>query len=286
MSEELDEIQSHLDTERDNITLEHIQEPEESPLNEPVAVNQIGLTDGAQEKGAEDNDVHEKPAPKSTFDVPDLKAFDAPEQDIGQAPPVDSSQDNSDAANDFDLPDNIAEITADSYIGMANYALDIGGGFFVTVKKHADFYAFDELIEVIDEKNEKNVQRFKLDDGDQALLRPLLILVIKRRSKQVTPESQLALVAIAILVKKIKLAVEIRAENDLLVDKLRDIIREDKADKAKEAKTAEEKSAHQHQQPVTEPELTEPEAPFAMRQAEPSVTVHSNTDVESSQSAA
>ena len=117
---------------------------------------------------------------------------------------------------------------ADSIIGtINNTVLEVGGGYFVTIRKHKEFYDFEEVIQVIDEQNVKNVKRMKLDEEDKALLRPLLIHILRKKAAALSPEKQLLMVALSIIIKKAKVVLEIRAENEMLVDRIRDIIRKE-----------------------------------------------------------
>ena len=97
------------------------------------------------------------------------------------------------------------------------------------IKKHKDFYDFEEIVQVIDEQNAKNVKRIKLDEEDKILLRPLLIAILKKKAKKLTPEQQLLGAVLSILMKKAQVVMEIRAENEILLDRILEIIREEKA---------------------------------------------------------
>jgi hypothetical protein len=112
---------------------------------------------------------------------------------------------------------------------MTDNVLAVGSGFFVKIKKHKDFYDFEEIVQVIDEQNAKNVKRIKLDEEDKILLRPLLIAILKKKAKKLTPEQQLFGAVLSILMKKAQVVMEIRAENEILLDRILEIIREEKA---------------------------------------------------------
>ena len=113
-------------------------------------------------------------------------------------------------------------------MGVTDNVLEVGGGFFIKIKKHKEFYDFEEVIQVIDGQNERNVKRMKLDKEDKALLRPLLAAMLKKKTKQLTPEQQLIGAVLSILMKKARVVMEIRAENEILVDRILDIIREER----------------------------------------------------------
>ena len=130
---------------------------------------------------------------------------------------------------DFELPTGHAKQAADTLLGMTDNVLAVGSGFFVKIKKHKDFYDFEEIVQVIDEQNAKNVKRIKLDEEDKILLRPLLIAILKKKAKKLTPEQQLLGGVLSILMKKAQVVMEIRAENEILLDRILEIIREEKA---------------------------------------------------------
>ena len=161
------------------------------------------------------------------------------------------------------MPDEMAELTADSYIGTANYLLGIGGRF-VQIRMQSGFYEFTELVEQIEEQNAKNLERIQLDEEDKALIRPVLIQVIKRSSKEVSPETQLATIVVAILIKKIQSIYQIRQENAKLEDNLQAMIEASKNQKASEPAEEPETNAAQEQQDK-QPGTPPPEAaPFPM----------------------
>ena len=126
------------------------------------------------------------------------------------------------------MPLEHAGLMADSIIGTVNNTvLEIGGGYFVTIRKHKDFYDYDEVIQVIEEQNVKNIKRLKLDEEDKALIRPLLIHILRKKAAALTPEKQLLMVIFSILIKKAKVMMEMRSENEILVERIRDIIRKE-----------------------------------------------------------
>ena len=108
--------------------------------------------------------------------------------------------------------------------------LAVGGGYFVKIRKHQEFYEFEEIIQVVDQQNDKNVERIKLDKEDQALLRPLLAQVLRKKAKKLTPEQQLMGAVISILMKKAQVVMEVRAENSLLENRILDIVRQEKGE--------------------------------------------------------
>ena len=128
----------------------------------------------------------------------------------------------------------------------------VGGGFFIKIKKHKEFYDFEEVIQVIEEQNEKNIKRLKLDEEDKILLRPLLISMLKRKAKKLTPEQQLLGAVLSILMKKAQVVMEIKAENEILVERILDVIREEKGYSDQDIEDEEEP------EPTPEPPKPEP----------------------------
>lgn len=255
MPTDIQDIQQHLEVDTENIPLESTLDPEDSPLNEPVAEGQVGLSNGASQNSEEANgDASADPNPFFSFDMP--SPDDTPEQNIGQGAAASDSPAPDDPKPAFEMPQEMAELTADSYLGMADFALEIGSSFFVTIKKHKDFYEFEELIEIIDEHNETSVKQFKLDDDDKALLRPLLIHVIKRSTKQLSPESQFMAAVATVLVKKVKQGIEQRAKNAILLERCLDAIR---GEKAADSSDSEQSAAAEANQADREPAQSDPE---------------------------
>ena len=126
------------------------------------------------------------------------------------------------------MPTETAKQAVDSILGMSNNVLRIGGGYFIKIRKHKEFYEFDEIVELIDAQNEKNVKRIVLDKEDKALLKPILVTILKKKAKTLTPEQQLMGAVLSILMKKAQVVMGVRAENDLLVERILDIVREEK----------------------------------------------------------
>ncbi|MDW3191938.1 MAG: hypothetical protein R8G66_06225 [Cytophagales bacterium] len=215
------------------VEFEQIAGENTSPLNAPVIEKDIA---GAPQPGTLQSDSNsedqEKESPASEQeDLPD-----APEQQIDDDYDNPESYDSEEAMSDvglekevFELPTAHAKQAADTFLGMADNFLEIGGGFFVKVKKHNDFYDFEEIVQVIDEHNAKNVKRLRLEKEDKALLKPLLVEVLKKKAAKLTPEQQLMGALISILVKKAQIVMEVRAENEILVDRILNIIREEKS---------------------------------------------------------
>ena len=116
---------------------------------------------------------------------------------------------------------------ADMILGGFNNMVALGAGFFINIKKDDDMIEFSELVQVIDQQNEKNVRRLLLDEDDKAMLRPLLAMVLAKRAVEVTPEQQLLMAACTIIIKKVGVMSEIRKENAMLSNQIRSIIREE-----------------------------------------------------------
>lgn len=231
-----------------NIGFEEIQDEELSPLNQAVIEKEIaGVAKsddwniwkpdrpGQRNDPRSEEENSRKEMEQENFEARNKTLLDAPEQEIGGGNEDESNMGdkNSHTNNDtekeeFELPTAAAKQAADSIFGTVNNLIDLGGGYFVKIKKHKEFYDFDEIIELIDLQNEKNVKRIKLDKEDKALLKPLLVQILKRKAKKLTPERQLMAVVISILFKKGRVIMEIKAENDLLVERILDIVREEK----------------------------------------------------------
>ena len=213
MSEEIKDL---LNTET---MLEEQIEANDSPLNAPVIEKDIAGGIANPEAQA-------------------AQPGDAPEQPIGQ-------QTQEEQKPPFELPANEAKMAADSILGVASHVLKLGGGFLIKLRKHKEYYDFEEVIQLIDEANERNVKRLALDEEDKALIRPLLIEVLKKRATRLTPEHQLIAVLLSIMMKKAQAVMEIRQENDILTERILDAIREEKAEHQETARQEEVQASSQ-----------------------------------------
>lgn len=219
-----DEIQAILSKEDDQKAFESIPEEDYSPLNQAVVEKHFGNQEQQQNppasaEGEMDDEFH----------VSD-EDLDAPEQEIDEH----ESDDNVTSEKEsFELPTAHAQQAADAILGVTDNLLEVGGGFFVKIRKHKLFFDFEEVIQVIDQQNEKNVQRIKLEPEDKILLRPLLAAVLKKRAQRLTPEQQLLGAVVSILFKKVQIVAEIRAENEFLVERILHIIKEESEGESK-----------------------------------------------------
>lgn len=239
-----EEVQKVLTTNPEDISFEQIQGENSSPLNQPVVEKDIGgerPTEDTNEswnvwKPGKESAMSKEPSGES---APDFRKsveeavehekrsepLDAPEQEINGA----YDKDEGAAADEyFEVPLKQANQAADALLGMTNNVMEVGGGYFVKIKKHKEFYEFDEIVQVIDQQNDKNLKRIRLDDEDKALLRPLLAQVLQKKAKKLTPEQQLMGAIVSILMRKAQVVMEVRAENLVLEERILDIVREEK----------------------------------------------------------
>ncbi len=237
------EIREVLEGEVDPLAFEGIADEQSSPLNQAVKEKDVA---GAKTEPQPEQQAEGEPTAQA--EPQEEAPQDAPEQTI------DDSYQFGKEEEKIDIPDDYAGSVADFLLGSANNFIEVGGGFFVRIRKHEDFYDFDEVVQVIDEQNERNIKLIKLDEEDKALLRPLLIQVIKNRAKILTPEQQLLGALLSIIVKKANVVMQIRAENEILTERILQIIREGReyAPGQEEPKTAGENETGFD--PVEEPE--------------------------------
>jgi len=239
-------IETVLKKDPQDIAFEPIPEEKDSPLAQPVVQKtntSEDVSDSKKEGKETSNTAENKEEPKVKSKE---KPTDAPEQEIDAEPTEETKKDGESGKEEegFAIPLEHAGLMADSIIGtINNTVLEVGGGYFVTIRKHKDFYDFEEVIQVIDEQNVKNVKRMKLDEEDKALLRPLLIHILRKKAAALSPEKQLLMVALSIIIKKAKVVMEIRAENEMLVERIRDIIRKEiRASKEEEEENEQEET--------------------------------------------
>ncbi|WP_010178075.1 hypothetical protein [Aquimarina agarilytica] len=249
------EVQDALTASPEEINFEQLQNEDSSPLNQPVIEKDIGgerpvETEEEKQKSwnvwkpeQEQKTLEELEPTRSGNTQTDFRSsveakvekekaqepLDAPEQDIN-GNGFDTDEDDTVTDQDFEVPLAQANQAADAILGMSNNVLAVGGGYFVKIKKHQEFYEFEEIIQVVDQQNDKNVERIKLDTEDQALLRPLLAQVLRKKAKKLTPEQQLMGAIISILIKKAQVVMEVRAENSLLENRILDIVRQEKGE--------------------------------------------------------
>lgn len=221
MKQQEQEIKEVLEKEVDELAFEGIPDEQSSPLNQPVKEKESTVVKEEPEPGGHQvNAEGQEPAQYEEEPPPS----DAPEQAIDEHYAFDQQGDDQEG---FEIPDSYAGMMADTFLGSANNFIEVGGGYFVRIRKHQDFYDFEEVVQIIDEQNEKNVKRIQLDEEDKALLRPLLIQVIQKRAKKLTPEQQLLGALISIIVKKANEVMQVRAENEVLLERILLIIREE-----------------------------------------------------------
>ena len=72
-------------------------------------------------------------------------------------------------------------------------------------------------------------------------------MVLKRKAKRLTPEQQLIGVAISIIVKKAKIVMEVRAENEILVERMLEIIKSQLSAEMNNTKAAAENTSEKKQ---------------------------------------
>lgn len=227
-------IENVLKQDGQDIEFEPIPEEHDSPLSQPVVKksNTAGDVNAAKQEARkqeapEQTDQSQSP-PTDTAQQTQERFDDAPEQEIDAERGEENQQSKGSENEEYSMPLEHAQLMADSIIGTVNNTLlEVGGGYFVRVSKHKEFYDFEEIIQVIDDQNTRNIKRLKLDEEDKALLRPLLVQIIRKKAAVLSPEKQLLMVLLSILIKKSKLVMEIREENDALVERIREIIRKE-----------------------------------------------------------
>lgn len=266
-----EEVQEVLNQTTDKVEFEEPLDPQSSPLNQPVVENEIGHTkpeskkesakepvSKAEEPIAAAQEIEEEeanPTKEEELNFKDNETDNVPEQEIGSGTYNEQLEEEllNDEGENFELPSGHARQAADTILGMTDNIMAVGGGFFIKIKKHKEFYDFEEVIQVIEEQNEKNIKRLKLDEEDKILLRPLLISMLKRKAKKLTPEQQLLGAVLSILMKKAQVVMEIKAENEILVERILDVIREEKGYSDQDLEDEEEP------EPTPEPQKPEPE---------------------------
>lgn len=249
VNEETEQIEKAFGEE---IEYEEIAGVESSPMNEAVKQGEVSEGKITTNEQTTDEGKSAVEAENAENDLPPelLKEFendskpptDAPEQEINASEELEDAEPNEEAEtlevkSGLSDADHHAGIAADSLIGVADNLLETGGGFFITIKKSKNYYDFDKKIGFdkadpnslsakIDEFNERNIKRIKLDAEDKRQLKPVLREVLKRQTKAMTPEQQLMALGISILVKKGKAVIEMRNESKALKNHFDDVVKE------------------------------------------------------------
>ena len=260
-----EEVKEVLEQTNDTVEFEESLDAENSPLNQPVVENEIGHNSTTSEKKEPvTDDVLEEPIEeevkekKSTTTDNDDFQFesnakdDVPEQEIGSGEYDEQLEDEMPEGEEFEIPKSHAKQVTDTIFGITDNVLMVTGGFFIKIKKHKEFFEFDEIIQIIDEQNDRNVKRLKIDEEDKILLRPLIITVLKKKAKQLTPEEQLLGAMLSILAKKAQAFIEIRAENEILVERILDVIRQEKGYSEQDVEEETEQVTPQAEEPEVE----------------------------------
>lgn len=255
-------IENVLQTGANDIAFEELPGENSSPFAQPVIDKNNPSADAkasqntAQSTGEAGSATGQQQAGEAKKENPtgatkkEAAPSDAPEQPIDEKGPLDNPGQTGAAPTaeepKIEIPLSHATTMADTLLGMANNTIfEVGAGYFVTIQKSKEFYEFDELIQIIDEQNHRNIKRVKLDEEDKALLRPLLIAMIREKAKVLTPMQQMVGVIISIIIKKAKVVMEIRAENEMLEERLRDILRNERPTvREQERKTEPESDVH------------------------------------------
>jgi len=230
MEKELtNEIEAVLTQDPATIPLESVQDVASSPLNQPIKEKDIAQTTTIPNTATStqaDPDDYRTQATQDQHQEKANEPLDAPEQEIGTAAdPVETTSTQNETTS---FEDQQATMVATAMLGMADNLLAVGGGYFVKIKKHPEFYDYEEIVEIIDTQNEKNINRIRLDEDDKALLTPLLAQVLKSKTQQLSPEQQLLGAVISIVIKKAQIVIEMRSENKSLESRILNIVRTEK----------------------------------------------------------
>ena len=158
MSDPQEEVLKVLSQQQDNIPFEELPAEESSPLNQPVKEKDIAGPGQHREATKEmDNptgqlsreDNVQETGSSQPFPDQDQQQEDAPEQEIAEDYNETDSFEEEIAEKEFELPTSHAKRAADTVLGMANNVLEVGGGYFIKIRKNKALFEFDEIIQVI-----------------------------------------------------------------------------------------------------------------------------------------
>ena len=180
------EVQEVLTQNSEEIVFEEIQNENSSPLNQPVVEKDIGgetpvdnqVPNNSWNVWKPENDTDTPDDTKATTSTDtdfrneaktriekekQQEPLDAPEQEINGGENAENEIDEESVeSNDYEIPLTQANQAATAILGITNNVIAAGSGYFVKIKKHKDFYEYEEVIQVIDEQNEKNKERVLL----------------------------------------------------------------------------------------------------------------------------
>lgn len=245
-------IRKALSEDPQRIAFEEIPGEESSPLNQPVAEKDFTANRLEDQEFADfqPSEVDNQDGAQAIPDSP----LDAPEQEINDHPDGEFHEEEA-----FEIPPGHARQAADAFLGIADNVLEVGGGFFVKIRKVKAFYDFDQIIQVIEQQNAKNVKRIKLDQEDKILLRPLLIAILKKRAQKLSVEQQFMGALLSVLMKKVQMIVEVRTENEELVERIIDIIKQQQEEPSEvtseKEETAEEEPTAEKDKVTSDPAI-------------------------------
>lgn len=177
--------------------------PDDSPLLRPIV-----------DKTASGPEVN------SPFDFPQNSGpMDAPQQPIGEP-----EKEKKASEPQAEIPTDAAMFAAKTFLGMFNNVVALGAGRFIRLEMKEDFYDIEGFATFVDEHNQRNLQRLKLDEEDKEMLQPLIAEMIRKYAVQISVEKQLVAVVVNILIKKAQLFMSLRAENKRAMQKLEALV--------------------------------------------------------------
>ncbi len=122
-------------------------------------------------------------------------------------------------AEPFEIPSGSAEELIEAGAKALNYLIDQYGDTLLGIKIRKEYFYAPDVVPQIKEQNQRNNERIKLSPTEIGMLKkPLVKLMQEKGIRGLTPGEELAAVVVIILVGKIKVVVDIRRENKMLVD--------------------------------------------------------------------
>lgn len=220
------------------LEFDEIMEVSDSPLNQKVKEKEIigaftPPVDDTPEQFEEPHDLA-----KDQEGVDPIEAFDfesGNEQDVDNVPEQEFNVDPEMADSDTEepevgIPDAAAKQMADTIIGAADNLLALTGHF-VKIEKEQEFFEFEDVIKSIDDINEKNVARMRLDKEEKRMLKPLIVQITKKKAKVLSPEQQMLIALGTIGARRVQATMEMRAEIKNIVPTIKEMINNAKAER-------------------------------------------------------
>lgn len=213
------------------ITLEDPITAPQKPYSWPK-IERAYTTDGIVDKPGQE--AINPTQPQSTTSKPtDFKAQPPSSVFKADKPPKDDPKyaatqkmDDKPNSDPFNVPTGNASELVDWGAQTLNYAIGKFGGLITDVKIIAEMYSIPGVIERVKKHNERSLEALKLNKEEIEMLRkPLVAIMNEKGIRGLTNGEKLLMACGLIVMSKVKIFIEIKKQNRVLVEDIRDMIR-------------------------------------------------------------